>query len=521
MKRGIESRFTVIALTIFFLVMLIISIVYMVFLYNDQTGQTNLIAMNKRMEMSDVAMLKAADQQLNQSIIDLAIITNQSIFALEMITYQNITNLATETSNNFTNVYDVLNTLSNTTILTIAQIEQNITNLDAAVKERLLSVNQVHGDVDGNLGLLPGIGIDISNNNLTNSITVTNTGVLEIQGASPDTAGSVAIVGICSLGVSGGNNSVTIDTCTLETGLNAVDMTVMNQQVQISVIDSTLISQQMQITSIIMAEQQFQEMYNGTIISVNASLTQMMAQIALLQMQVAQLQATQTNFTGAPIGAMLPWGGASNVIPQNFLLCDGTTVSQGTYPDLYTILGCAYCANSTADCNGGTFCLPDLRGKVPVGQLNPDPDGNFGIRGTSVGEAKHSMTLLELVSHTHVVDSGGTHTHDLILNQAEQYVGYAKTGCFVGNQVLGVAVGGANSFWNPENYASGSGCTTYVNGDYAKYPGATYTSSFFPGNGANDVGSAHSHTIQSEGSGQPFNVVQPSLVCGGYLIRAL
>ena len=63
-----------------------------------------------------------------------------------------------------------------------------------------------------------------------------------------------------------------------------------------------------------------------------------------------------------PIGVILPFYGT--VVPNYYLLCNGTTFNQVTYPDLYAFLG-----NSNV--------LPDMRGLFMRG-LDPtnirDPD---------------------------------------------------------------------------------------------------------------------------------------------------
>lgn len=52
----------------------------------------------------------------------------------------------------------------------------------------------------------------------------------------------------------------------------------------------------------------------------------------------------------------------SNVVPQNYLLLNGQTISRTEYSELFTILGTTY-----GDGDGSTtFNLPDMRQRVPV-----------------------------------------------------------------------------------------------------------------------------------------------------------
>jgi microcystin-dependent protein len=79
---------------------------------------------------------------------------------------------------------------------------------------------------------------------------------------------------------------------------------------------------------------------------------------------------------------VLPFAGST--IPPGFLLCDGSAVSQTTYPDLFTAIGITYGGS------GSTFNLPDMRGIFPKGAgttnrpAGKDASGNSyaGVLGT-------------------------------------------------------------------------------------------------------------------------------------------
>lgn len=70
---------------------------------------------------------------------------------------------------------------------------------------------------------------------------------------------------------------------------------------------------------------------------------------------------------GVPIGAILPFAGAN--APSGYLLCDGSEVEIVKYQDLYDVLGNTY---GTIRAGVGTFRLPDLRGRFPLGRDNMD-----------------------------------------------------------------------------------------------------------------------------------------------------
>ena len=83
----------------------------------------------------------------------------------------------------------------------------------------------------------------------------------------------------------------------------------------------------------------------------------------------------RTNFfAGAslvPIGAIMSYAGPITSfadIPSGYLLCDGSEVAQGLYPELFNTIGTTF----GAGVNPNTFKLPDLRGRFPLGLDNMD-----------------------------------------------------------------------------------------------------------------------------------------------------
>ena len=94
-----------------------------------------------------------------------------------------------------------------------------------------------------------------------------------------------------------------------------------------------------------------------------------------------------------PIGSIVPYG--SNDIPANWLLCDGRAVSRTTYANLFSVIG----TNFGEGDGTTTFNLPNLKGRVPVGQDTTDND--FDTLGKTGGEKEHTLTIDEMPSHTH------------------------------------------------------------------------------------------------------------------------
>ena len=102
-----------------------------------------------------------------------------------------------------------------------------------------------------------------------------------------------------------------------------------------------------------------------------------------------------------PIGAILPFSG--DVIPNGWLLCDGSVIEQEDYPELFEVLAGNYGIISREEIR-----LPDLRGKVTIGKDSTDTD--FDTLGNTGGEKTHNLTIDEMPSHNHEVylDNQGT-----------------------------------------------------------------------------------------------------------------
>lgn len=77
-------------------------------------------------------------------------------------------------------------------------------------------------------------------------------------------------------------------------------------------------------------------------------------------------------------------------VPAGYLLCDGATYTQAAYPDLYDAIDPAFKS-------GTSFSVPDMRGRVPVGQ----DAATFATVGAQAGAETHQLTIAEMPSHGH------------------------------------------------------------------------------------------------------------------------
>jgi len=98
------------------------------------------------------------------------------------------------------------------------------------------------------------------------------------------------------------------------------------------------------------------------------------------------------------IGLIFPTVAAT--LPDNFLLCDGSTHLRVDYPALYAMLATPFIVDAD------NFLVPDMRGRVPVG-IDPTGTPSFVV-GQQGGEFEHVLSIAESASHTHI-DSGHIH----------------------------------------------------------------------------------------------------------------
>jgi microcystin-dependent protein len=133
---------------------------------------------------------------------------------------------------------------------------------------------------------------------------------------------------------------------------------------------------------------------------------------------------------GVPIGAILPFAGIN--VPVGYLLCDGSEQEKVKYQDLFDAIGNTY---GIASLGVGTFKIPDLRGRFPLGRDNmdngtevPNATGGGGFTdsgggtanripgtdgttlGGNAGAATNSLEIRNLPQHEHSLTPDGQPT---------------------------------------------------------------------------------------------------------------
>lgn len=147
--------------------------------------------------------------------------------------------------------------------------------------------------------------------------------------------------------------------------------------------------------------------------------------------------------------------------PKNYLLCAGQILPINSNAALFSLLGVAYGGNGSS-----TFALPDLRGRMPLGQ-NPSSGQPIGLKA---GTPDVTLTTANMPAHAH--------------------------------SALGINVN--------IPVATNSGDTDLPSGAYlAQSQGDFYSSSLSPG--ANYGASTVSGQTALAGSGTSFSVMNPYL----------
>lgn len=186
-----------------------------------------------------------------------------------------------------------------------------------------------------------------------------------------------------------------------------------------------------------------------------------------------------------------------------WLACNGQAVSRTVYDDLFDVIGTTFGTGNEST----TFNVPDLRGRVPVGDDTmagltatrmPDSADNIGNSG---GAHEHTLTANQsgVKAHGHANSFSATHahTHDLSDHVHSLYEAQAGVG------------------------------SKYVETPYASDATASDSGGNTSGPEPNTTGNASTNTVtisggvtdhSGESAGEAHSILQPYLVIGSYII---
>lgn len=182
--------------------------------------------------------------------------------------------------------------------------------------------------------------------------------------------------------------------------------------------------------------------------------------------------------------------------PSNYLLCDGSVVSQTTYASLFSAIATAY---NTGGEGVGNFRLPDLRGRFPLGKAVSGIGSTLGATG---GNLQHTHTI---TSHDHTF----SHTHGIPAHYHPHDPGVGSTLAITGisgdhptslghTHLDGITP--LNQGTHVHTVASNSGLNAEVGGIHSHLTGSLSTSSNTINIAAQSFGSTqhdHTHTHRS------------------------
>jgi microcystin-dependent protein len=104
-----------------------------------------------------------------------------------------------------------------------------------------------------------------------------------------------------------------------------------------------------------------------------------------------------------PAGAVIDFAGTA--APAGWLMCDGLGYSTTTFARLFGVIGYTYGGA------GGTFNVPDARGRVTVGAGAGSGLTNRTL-GAKFGEETHLLAIGEIPAHAHAISDPG-HIHSV------------------------------------------------------------------------------------------------------------
>jgi microcystin-dependent protein len=455
----------------------------------EQHLVSNVSLLEQRI-LSNVSTLMAADMANMDKIVFLGSMLNMSIGD---ITFLKSINHITGIAENIDLISDCPNIVINNQPGSIHFSLQDVILDVVTTNPMTLSVTKVNG-----------------------TVSITNLGVLMVDGVYPNpSSGNLNLIGTGMIDVYPDPNSthtVVVDGTAIVTVLNNLQMEDANLSILISNLTTIINNQQIQINNLQMVGSMIAQALNGTTITFNETLMDLMMMVLMAKSDIAALQARldDSNNTGVVTGTMVPWTGM--IVPDGYLLCDGAEYLMDTYPNLAAKLMTMYCPGGMCTTTMH-FRVPDMRGRVPAGKKDTPGSVFDQTMGSTTGVETHILTLAQMPVHNHAIgivgmtNAGGGHTHQ---NQI---------GLFPDRNLFPIAqMGNSNTspcsmlnnppFWtSQDNLFAGVSCpNTFVD----TLQGRIHWDTLNAGD--------HRHDIADAGSSNAHPNVQPSLIIQ-YIIK--
>jgi microcystin-dependent protein len=152
------------------------------------------------------------------------------------------------------------------------------------------------------------------------------------------------------------------------------------------------------------------ESYINAEVITRDGLTAMQAPLTLVGDPTADNHAANKDYVDhhmAPIASILLWAVQGPPTDLSWHLCDGTALATASYPELFSLIGYNYGGS------GGTFMLPNLKGRFPIGMDGttnfPKPGKSGGTFTVPVPPHSHAHPHTHTMAHTHE----HPHTHPI------------------------------------------------------------------------------------------------------------
>lgn len=219
---------------------------------------------------------------------------------------------------------------------------------------------------------------------------------------------------------------------------------------------------------------------------------------------LADLATSLQNYL-VPVGSVFSYAGSS--APSQYLLCDGSEVSETTYAALFAALGTQFNNGSETS---GYFRIPDLRGRVVAGIDNMGgsaasrlTSGGSGVTGTTRGAVggteTHTLNSAQSGMPGHTVNADGGHTHTVGTDTPDHSHAIPGGGALV-------------QTYNAEASANIDSAPQYGGYGLAGLGGATARHSH------SVTGGSHVHSVNAANASSAHQNTQPTMVLN-YIIR--
>jgi len=139
-----------------------------------------------------------------------------------------------------------------------------------------------------------------------------------------------------------------------------------------------------------------------------------------------------------------------NFAPRGWAFCDGQILPINQNQSLYSLLGSSYGGDGRT-----SFGLPDMRGRTPI-HVGKTGDGRDFRLAEKQGEQTHTISLLEMPNHEHVLQGSNDDANDqspegnlLGNNLSNPYVDFANGVAMVSGTIANVGGGQGHENMQP------------------------------------------------------------------------